>query len=59
MAKNRGYNLSVEYGAVPSKTLIIPSAASTPSSEFESFRALAGRLVKVPKSELDEEREKS
>ncbi len=50
---DKGYTISVETG--------VNAGHSTPSStsEFDRFANLAGSLVKVPKAELDEERQKS
>lgn len=57
MAKDERYDLSVEYGASASSTMVVPPVANEPS-EFERFEQLAGKLVKVPKSELDEKLKK-
>ena len=36
-----------------------PSEASPGGDEFKNFESLAAKLVQVPKSELDEQRQKS
>jgi hypothetical protein len=36
-----------------------PTSEETPASEFDRFKSFAARLVKVPKSEVDEKRKKS
>lgn len=50
----KGYRVSVQYGTSANR-------AETPAenTEFERFENLAGKLVSVPKSELDEQRARS
>jgi hypothetical protein len=47
------YRVTVETGSGETE------AKATRSSEFDRFRSLASKLIKVPKTELDEKRQKS
>jgi hypothetical protein len=38
---------------------IKPTAPATSNTEAENFEKLAGKLVQVPKTEIDEQRQKS
>jgi hypothetical protein len=48
----------VQHPAYETKTDYGFRAETAPASDFDSFERLAGALAQVPKSEVDEKREK-
>jgi hypothetical protein len=52
--------VSITHGATMNDTVETGEIvlSNTPPSEFERFENLAAKLLKVPKSELDEERKR-
>ncbi len=51
---SKGYTISV----VPGASTGAPTAQET-NAHFDAFESLASKLVKVPKSEVDEQRKKT
>jgi hypothetical protein len=51
---SKGYTISVVPGISTG-----PAAALETNDQFAAFKSLAGKLVKVPKSEVDEKRQKA
>jgi hypothetical protein len=51
--RSRDYHVTIETGTSSSR------GKSSAPKEFNRFKDLAAKLVKIPKSELDEKREKS
>jgi hypothetical protein len=60
MATKKAYDLFVRFGATPSPTVVVPAEvepSQADPSEFERFEDLTARIVKVPKTEVDEKRQ--
>jgi hypothetical protein len=55
------YTVSVEYDAAPATTVTLPSNAGEAATddEFDRFEDLTSKLIQVPKTELDEQRNES
>lgn len=52
-------NPSTNTNPAAEKTVVLEAQETVgPGAEFRSFDELAGKLIKVPKSEVDEKREK-
>jgi hypothetical protein len=62
---SKPYHVSIEYGSAPDEatavTIARDSATSTDESEdeFGRFEALTSKLLRVPKTEVDEKRNRS